>query len=80
MQFPPGLQLGAFLEVKVDLEALCASTSTLKKIVVKESVETKEVTNLRRVSGKEMLADCLTKKGASSNRLMDVLEKGQMRL
>ena len=48
--------------------------------VLKESVETKEVTNLRRVSGKEMLADCLTKKGASSNRLMDVLQKGQMRL
>ena len=46
--------------------------------VLKESVETGEVSNLRRVAGKEMLADCLTKKGASSSKLMDVLQKGQM--
>ena len=45
---------------------------------LKESLENGEVTKIHRISGKEMMADCLTKKGASAKKLMDVLQSGKM--
>ena len=45
--------------------------------VIQESLEQKTVTCVRRVRSKEMLADCLTKAGASANQLMYVLQTGQ---
>ena len=40
----------------------------------------KTVTSLRRVAGKDMLADCLTKAGGSAEQLMHVLQTGQYEL
>ena len=45
--------------------------------IIQESLEQETVTCVRRVSGKEMLADCLTKAGASAENLMQVLQTGQ---
>ena len=43
---------------------------------LKESLENKEITKINRIPGSEMLADCLTKRGASSKQLMRVLQRG----
>ena len=45
--------------------------------VIQESLEQGTVTCVRRVRSKEMLADCLTKAGASADQLMHVLQTGQ---
>ena len=44
----------------------------------KEILENGEVRKINRISGKEMMADCLMKKGASAKKLMDVLQGGKM--
>ena len=44
----------------------------------KESLENGEFRKINRISGKEMMADCLMKKGASAKKLMDVLQGGKM--
>ena len=48
--------------------------------IIQEALEQKTVTSLRRVAGKDMLADCLTKAGASAEQLMHVLQTGQYEL
>ena len=45
---------------------------------LKESLEKDVIHELKWISTKEQLADCLTKKGASSAKLMNVLESGSM--
>ena len=45
----------------------------------KESLETEEIEELNFVKSGQMLANCLTKKGASSKSLMAVLRNGEMR-
>ena len=45
--------------------------------VIKEAVENKTVTEVRRVAGDEMLVDCLTKVGASGANLLEVLRTGE---
>ena len=44
--------------------------------VIKEALENRTVTEVRRIPGSEMLADCLTKKGASGAALLEVLNSG----
>ena len=44
--------------------------------IVKESIEHGVVTEIRRVDSKEMIANCLTKSGASSSLLTQVLRTG----
>ena len=44
--------------------------------IIKEALENNTITEVRRVPGSEMLADCLTKKGASGSSLLDVLKSG----
>ena len=44
--------------------------------ILKESIENKEIEELVHVSGKQMLADGLTKKGASTKKLLDVMKNG----
>ena len=44
--------------------------------IVKESIEQGAVTEIRKVDSKEMIANCLTKPGASSTLLSDVLKTG----
>ena len=44
--------------------------------VVKEAVQQGVVTEVRRVEGKDMIANCLTKQGASSSMLTKVLQTG----
>ena len=48
--------------------------------IIQEALEQKTVTSVRRVAGKDMLADCLTKAGASAELLMDVLQTGRYKL
>ena len=43
---------------------------------LKESLENKEIMKINRIPGSEMLADCLTKRGASAMQLMRVLQRG----
>ena len=47
--------------------------------ILKESLETEEIEELNFVKSGQMLANCLTKKGASSKSLMAVLRNGEMR-
>ena len=44
--------------------------------IIKEALENNTITEVRRVPGTEMLADCLTKKGLSGSSLLDVLKSG----
>ena len=47
---------------------------------LRESLEKGEVSTLKRVVSKEMLANCLTKQGASSKALMTVLRSGYLKI
>ena len=48
--------------------------------IVKEAIEQGVVTEIRRVESKEMIANCLTKAGASSNMLTNVVQSGNYKL
>ena len=48
--------------------------------IIKEAIEQGTVTSIRRVSSGEMLANCLTKQGASAEQLLDVLKTGEFYL
>ena len=48
--------------------------------VIKEALEDKTITEVRRVSGDDMIADCLTKHGASGTQLMEVLRVGKLKI
>ena len=48
--------------------------------VIKEAIEEKTVTHVRRVKSQEMLANCLTKAGASGAELLNVLRTGEYKL
>ena len=45
--------------------------------VIKDALSNGTISCLRRVSGDNMLANCLTKAGASADQLMDVLRTGR---
>ena len=45
---------------------------------LQESLRTGEVSRINLVPGQEMIADCLTKKGASSEHLKRILQKGKV--
>ena len=45
--------------------------------LIKDALENKTASEVRWVSSKDMMADCLTKAGASGSSLMQVLESGQ---
>ena len=47
---------------------------------IKEALEIGTVTMVRRVSSKEMIANCLTKQGAGAQNLLDVLRIGEYSL
>ena len=76
------------LEVYTDSKNLVQATNSkslvedhrlrIEVAALKESVEIGEVSKVTAVPGKEMLADCLTKRGASAKLLLDVLKKGRM--
>ena len=44
---------------------------------LKESLENGEITSLVHIPGKTMLANCMTKKGASAKDLLNVIQNGQ---
>ena len=48
--------------------------------VIKEAVTNKTVTKIKRVTSSEMLADCLTKAGASASNLLEVMRTGEYKL
>ena len=48
--------------------------------VIKEAIEQKTISEVRRVPGEEMLADSLTKAGASGAMLLEVLRTGEYKL
>ena len=50
------------------------------KAVIKEAIEQKTISEVRRVPGEEMLADSLTKAGASGAMLLGVLRTGEYKL
>ena len=47
---------------------------------IKEAVETGEVTEIQRVPSERMLANCLTKNGASGEELLKVMRTGRYTL
>ena len=44
--------------------------------IIKDAVEDGTIQSLRRVSSKEMIANCLTKQGASAEMLLEILRTG----
>ena len=44
---------------------------------LKQSLEEQELSKLWKVTGEEMIADCLTKKGASAEKLLKILHFGR---
>ena len=48
--------------------------------MIKEAVEKKTVSDIRRVTGKDMIANCLTKAGASAEDLLHILHTGRYSL
>ena len=48
--------------------------------LIKEAVEQKTVSDIRRVTGKDMIANCLTKAGASAEDLLHILHTGRYSL
>ena len=44
---------------------------------IKEAIETGEVTEIQRVPSERMLANCLTKNGASGEELLKVMRTGR---
>jgi hypothetical protein len=48
--------------------------------VVKEAIKDKTITAVRRVRSVEMLANCLTKAGASGKELRDVIQSGKFNI
>ena len=48
--------------------------------MIKDALKDGTVTEIRRVSHADMLADCLTKTGASSDKLLEVLQTGKYEL
>ena len=77
------------IKVFTDSKNLCKAASTsamvedsklrLDLAILKESLETREIEELNFVKSGKMLANSLTKKGASSKSLMAVLRNGEMR-
>ena len=47
---------------------------------VKECIQKSEVSDIRKCSSAQQLADCLTKKGADGRKLLSVLQKGRLDL
>ena len=45
--------------------------------IIKEALEVGTITSFRRVFSEDMLANCLTKAGASAEQLMHVLQTGK---
>ena len=48
--------------------------------IIKEALQDGTITAVKRVPGKEMLVNCLTKQGASAEKLLAVMEKGEYEL
>jgi hypothetical protein len=48
--------------------------------VVKEALENNTITKVKRVRGEDMLANCLTKSGASGKELLEVLKCGEFKV
>ena len=48
--------------------------------IIKEALQDGTITAVKRVPGEEMLANCLTKQGASAEKLLAVMEKGEYEL
>ena len=48
--------------------------------ILKEAIENNTINSFRRVTAEDMLANCLTKAGASAEQLMTVLQTGQYEL
>ena len=46
--------------------------------ILKESILSKDIEEFIHVEGRKMLADCLTKKGASAKLLMRIMKTGKM--
>ena len=57
-----------------------ASNPRIRTDVAKlqQSLKSGEVTRISQIGGHEMIADCLTKKGASSDRLRNILRRGRL--
>ena len=76
------------LEVYTDSKNLLQASKTTSLVedhrlrievaVLKESLEEGELNKIEAVSGKAMIADCLTKRGASAKLLLDIVKKGKM--
>ena len=76
------------LEVYTDSKNLLQASKTTSLVedhrlrievaVLKESLEEGELEKIEAVSGKQMIADCLTKRGASAKLLLDIVKKGKM--
>ena len=45
---------------------------------IKESVDRNEIATVKWIHGDEQLANCLTKRGASSHKLMQILMNGYL--
>ena len=78
---PENIEIKCFIDNKSLFDNLHSSTNVKeeKRLVLdiallKEMMQKEEITSVELVESKDQLADCLTKQGASSERLRSVLE------
>lgn len=78
------LSVKAIIDNKSTCDAVYSSTDVSEKrlrreiAIIQEMVESGEVKEIRWLKGEDQLADALTKRGASTLKLMKVLQKGEM--
>ena len=82
---PEKIEIQCFIDNKSLYDNLHSSTPVKeeKRLVldialIKEMLEKKELTNVTLVESKKQLADCLTKQGASSELLRQILNHGNL--
>ena len=77
------LEATVFTDCKNMMNAVISTTAPKDKKVrcelaaVREAVMMKEVKGIKHISGKQVLADCLTKRGADSSNLLAVVQAGE---
>ena len=78
------LPVKAIIDNKSTCDAVYSSTDVSEKrlrreiAIIQEMVESGEVKEIRWLEGKDQLADALTKRGASTLKLMKVMQAGEM--
>ena len=85
MNKPPcSLSIIAYVDNKSVTQALCSTKLVDDKRLrvdvasIQQNISDHEITGVRWVQGEDQLADCMTKRGASAYKLLQILKNGRM--